>query len=109
MNFTLQKIQMLLRENNWSLYRLSKSANIPYSSLNSMMNKNQHPTIPTLEKICAAFQISLSEFFADKTPIREPDVHFSDTEKDLIASFRNLSKKDKHLLLDFIGLLRSYK
>lgn len=71
LNKLLTKIQELLDERNWTLYRLSKEANIPYSSLNSLFLKNNQPTVSTLEKVCDGFHITLSEFFAEDTPYRK--------------------------------------
>ena len=68
LNKLLIKIQQLLDERNWTLYRLSKESNIPYSSLNSLFLKNNQPTVSTLEKVCDGFHITLSEFFAEDTP-----------------------------------------
>ena len=51
MNDTLMKIQKLMNERNWSLYKLAKESDIPYSSLNSLFLKNNQPTLSTLEKI----------------------------------------------------------
>jgi len=48
LNKLLTKIQQLLDERNWSLYKLSKESHIPYSSLNSLFLKNNQPTVVTL-------------------------------------------------------------
>lgn len=63
MNTTLKKIMDLLEERQWTIYRLAKESGIPYSSLNSLFQKNNQPTISTLEKICAGFHITMCEFF----------------------------------------------
>ena len=34
------------------------------STLNSILKRNNAPTIPTLQKICEAFDITLSQFFS---------------------------------------------
>ena len=49
MNDVLQKIKELMEERGWSLYKLAKESGIPYSSLNSLFQKNNQPTITTLE------------------------------------------------------------
>ena len=50
LNKTLTKINLLLEQRHWSMYRLAKESGIPYSSLNSLFQKNNQPTISTLEK-----------------------------------------------------------
>ena len=64
----IQHIQDLCRERSWTYYRLAKEADIPYSTLNNMVNRTNIPTIPTLQKLCDAFGITLADFFLD-----EPD------------------------------------
>lgn len=47
MNDVLERIKKILDEKGWTLYKLSKETGIPYSSLNSLFNKNNQPTIST--------------------------------------------------------------
>ena len=51
----IQHIQDLCRERSWTYYRLAKEADIPYSTLNNMVNRTNIPTIPTLQKLCDAY------------------------------------------------------
>lgn len=62
--FVLKQIKNLCNERNWSLYRLSMESSIPYSTLNNLFRRGNVPSISTLCKICDAFHMSLSEFFA---------------------------------------------
>jgi len=62
-NDITNRIRYYMEYNGWSSYRLAKEAKIPYSSLSNLLNLKNCPTIPTLEKICIAFNISLAEFF----------------------------------------------
>lgn len=59
----LERIRELCQERNWSYYQLSKASGIPYSTLNTMLNKQNMPSLPTLHKLCQGFGISLAEFF----------------------------------------------
>ncbi len=102
MNETLLKINELMRERNWTYYRLAKEAGIPYSSLNSLFLKNNQPTISTLEKICEGFHISMSEFFSDKTPYRPESYRFSKDELDMIEMFRGLNKSEKKIVVSYL-------
>ena len=101
-NKTLQKINKLMKERKWSYYRLAKEADIPYSSLNSLFLKNNQPTISTLEKICAGFHISMSEFFASDTPYREESYRFSQDELDMIEMYRSLNKSEKKIVVSYL-------
>ena len=105
LNKLLIKIQELMDERNWTLYRLSKESNIPYSSLNSLFLKNNQPTVSTLEKVCDGFHITLSEFFAEDTPYRNETPLITEDEKIVLDTFRNLSKKDKQKYLEIMRIL----
>lgn len=105
LNKTLLQIQKLLDERNWSLYKLSKESEIPYSSLSSLFQKNNQPTLSTLEKICNGFHITMEEFFSDTPPFREDIDNFSTNERYLLKSYRTLSKQNKRLLLYLIELM----
>lgn len=59
----INRIKELCEERNYSYYELAKRANIPYSTLNTMILKNNSPTLPTLCKLCEGFGISLLQFF----------------------------------------------
>ncbi len=102
LNETLTKITKLMEERNWSFYRLAKESNIPYSSLNSMFQKNNQPTLSTLEKICTGFHINMAEFFSDCTPYRVDSYALSAEEKELIEMYREMTGPDRKLLMSYI-------
>lgn len=102
-NTTLNRIQELCQQRGWSLYKLAKESDIPYSSLNNIFQRNTQPTISTLEKICAGFQISLHDFFIGTETAATPIL--SDEENELIQHYRSLSKSNKKILKKFIAFL----
>ena len=61
----LEKITKLRLENGWSEYELAERAELPQSTISSWYRKNLIPSIPSLEHICAAFGITLSQFFLE--------------------------------------------
>ena len=60
----LDTITAYRKERKWSLYDLATHAELKSSTISTWYNDNAIPTIPSLVKICDAFQITLSEFFA---------------------------------------------
>ena len=54
-----------MKARGWSEYRLSKECGLSESTLANIFRRNTVPSISTLEAICNAFGISLSQFFAD--------------------------------------------
>lgn len=105
MNDVLKRIKRILDDKEWSLYKLSKETGIPYSSLNSLFNKNNQPTISTLEKICDGLQISLEDFFSADISHQIEIENYTREEREIIDTYRKLNKKNKNLLKGFIDLL----
>lgn len=98
----LNRIQYFLRYKHWSIYKLAKESGLSYSSLNNIFNRKTCPTLPTLEKICKGFHISLSEFFAyEENPLRSDTL--TDTEQDIINAYQSLSLKDQELLETYLN------
>lgn len=64
-----ERIRALCRERSWTVYRLAKQSGITYSTLSTMLNQDNIPTIPTLMKLCDGFGISVAQFFDDGIPI----------------------------------------
>lgn len=61
-----QRIRELMEQRGWSEYRLAKESGLSQSTVTKIFDRNNLPTIPTLEAICKAFHISLSEFLLKK-------------------------------------------
>lgn len=100
---TLKKIKQLCDIRGWSVYRLAKEAGIPYSSLNNIFIRNTHPTIPTLEKICNGFNITLEEFFQSEVPVdfKCRYATLTDDESKLLETYRSMSADEKKILLAY--------
>ena len=59
----LEKIRKLRLENGCSEYELAECSELPQSTISSWFRKNLIPSIPSIEHICDAFGITLSQFF----------------------------------------------
>ena len=102
-NVTLMKIESFMEQKEWTVYRLAKESDIPYSSLNNLFQRNTEPTLPTLRKICDGLGISMSDFFSDEcTP---PNTEYSIDEKKLISLYRTLKLGDQKLLMTYAQAL----
>ena len=104
-NETLLKIEKLLKERNWSIYRLSKESEVPFSSLNNLFSRNNEPSLPNLRKICKGFNITLSEFFSDE--VIDSQMDYTVDERSLIEDYRLLSRNDKKLLRTYWSGLKN--
>ena len=61
----LSVITAYREERGWTEYQLAECSGLPQSTISSWYRKNMVPTIPSLEKICTAFDITMSQLFAD--------------------------------------------
>ena len=98
-NITLIKLEMLMNERKWSIYKLAKESDIPYSSLNNLFQRNTEPTLPTLRKICTGLGISLADFFSDESLSQIPE--YTIDERKLISLYQSLKISDKKLLMTY--------
>ena len=61
----LERLNAMLKARDWTRYRLSKESGLTESTLANIFQRNAMPSLDTLERICAGFGITLSQFFAD--------------------------------------------
>lgn len=102
-NTTLMKLESFMNQKQWTVYKLAKESDIPYSSLNNLFQRNTEPTLPTLRKICDGLGISLSDFFSDE---RTPAItEYSTEERKLLSLYRSLKTSDKKLLMTYAQAL----
>lgn len=97
----LEKIKKLQEERGWSTYKLAYEAGLTQSTLSNMFARGTCPTVDTLEKICDAFGISLSEFFEED----EKKMHVSKEELELLNKYRALNDKEKDAVTSMINAL----
>lgn len=95
----LATITTYREERNWTEYQLAERSGLPQSTISSWYRKNMIPTIPSLEKICNAFGITLSQLFAEGDAI----VSLTASQKKLLDRWTRLSEDQQNavfLLID---------
>ena len=93
-----KRIRNLMEERGWTDYRLAKEASLSHSTVTNMFNRNNAPTLPTLEAVCRAFGITLSQFFAE----RDEPVQMTEEQHILFSRWNPLTDEQKRLLLDLM-------
>ena len=88
----MKRVQLLMKEYKWSLRKLAIESGVAYPSLYNLIARGTDPSLETLRKICAAFGLTLGEFF---TYDYFPQSVYSKREVNLISNFRILSETDK--------------
>ena len=61
----LEKIKQLQKEKGWNGAQLAEKAGLSPSVISMLYKRNNQPSIPTLQAICAAFDMTVAQFFAD--------------------------------------------
>lgn len=85
-------------ERGWTEYQLAEHSGLPQSTISSWYRKNMVPTIPSLEKICNAFGITLSQLFAEgDTP-----VSLTKSQQKLLERWARLSEEQQAVVLALI-------
>ena len=98
----LSRITNLRNERNWSEYQLAENSGLTQSTISSWYRKNILPTIPSLNKICDAFGITMSQFFLENG---EKTVVLNDEQLSLLNSATKLNPKQFHILIEFLNSL----
>ena len=93
-----KKIEQLRFQRGWSIYELAQEAGVTQSTLTSMMKRGNPPKIDTLECICDAFGITLSQFFMEDEHLEV----LSKNEKELISLFRKTPQIKQQALIDLL-------
>lgn len=94
----LERIKQLLTEREWSVYKLSKLSGVSQSTLSNLFNRNNDPSISTLEDICKAFGITLSQFFAEEGEL----VALNKEQTEMLEKWSTLTSEQKNALLKLL-------
>ncbi len=93
----LNQITRFRKQKGWSEYQLAEKSGLTQSTISSWYRKNIIPSIPSLEKVCTAFDITLSQFFAEK----EDTFELTYAQKELIEAIGYLSESQLKILTQF--------
>lgn len=94
----LKRIKQLMDERGWSEYKLAKEAGLSQSTISNMFHRTTSPTIPTLETLCKAFGITLSQFFSEGNEA----IELTDEQREMFEHWVNLTSEQKQLLFDLM-------
>ena len=61
---TMARVVELADEQNLSLFKLAQLADVPYSTLRNAQKCGTQLAVSTIERICEALGVTMSEFFA---------------------------------------------
>lgn len=99
---TLERLRQLLEDRGWTEYRLSKECGLSQSTIGNIYRRNTTPSIDTLEIICKAFGITLSQFFAETDMVElTPEL------KSLFDGWVSLTPEQKAAVQNMIDVLNT--
>ena len=85
-------------ERGWTEYQLAEHSGLPQSTISSWYRKNMVPTILSLEKICSAFGITLSQLFAEG----DVPVSLTESQRKLLDRWSRLSEEQQSVVFALI-------
>lgn len=97
----LATISQYRNDRNWTEYQLAERAGLPQSTISSWYRKNLQPSIASLDKICNAFGITMSQLFVEN----ETPYMLTETQRELLEHWGKLREDQRKILLDLIQIM----
>ena len=97
----LERIAFYQAQKGWTEYQLAEKSGLTQSTISSWSRKNMTPSIPSLEKICQAFGITLSQFFSTE----ESSFSLTELQKELLKASGHLSDEQLKAIIEFFKLI----
>ena len=99
---TNKRLRQLLDERGLTTYKMAELSGLSHTTLANVFKRNTVPSIPTLEKICVGFGITLSQFFAE-----DALVELTPELKELFDRWVNLYAKQKKAVMLMIDAMKN--
>lgn len=97
----LARLRQLMDEKGLNDYRLAKAAGLHQSTISKPFKNNTIPTVPILEAICKALNITMSQFFAEDNLIE-----LTKEQKEMFDQWAMLSPEQKQVLMELIKVMK---
>ena len=97
----LSAIVSYRKERGWTEYQLAERSGLPQSTISSWYRKNIVPSVQSLEKVCAAFGITLSQLFSEGDDL----VSLTTSQKQLLEHWSRLSEEQQTVLFALIEVM----
>ena len=99
--FTYNRTASLCEKRDISKYRLSQLSGISQSSLGRIMAQENLLSLITLEKICIALGVTLSQFFQEGN-----SENLTEKQKEVLRIWNNLSTNEQETVMSMLRGLR---
>ena len=91
---TNQRIRQLMKERGLTEYRLALDSGLSKSTVSALLHRNTTPSVPTIEAVCSALGITVSQVFAeegDSLPVNEE-------QRLLLQRYAQLTETQKRII-----------
>jgi transcriptional regulator with XRE-family HTH domain len=92
-----QRIQQLMNERGWTIYRLAQESGLSQTTISNIFKRNNQPSLPTVNAICDACGITLAQFFTENAP-----ANMLNAKSKLDKSVAALTEEQREALAAFI-------
>jgi transcriptional regulator with XRE-family HTH domain len=89
----LHRLIELQNQRGWSDYKIAKEAGLSPNTVSNIYRRNNTPSLTTLEALCKAFGITMSQFFAE-----DEMVELSPELRNLFEKWTALSVEQKNAI-----------
>ena len=101
--YIADKITSLCEKRDISKYRLSQLSGISQSSLGRIMAQENLPSLITLEKICTALGVTLSQFFQEGN-----SENLTEKQKEVLGIWNDLNANEQETVMFFLCTVERY-
>ena len=105
MDNILNTITAYREERKWSLYDLAIHAEMKSTTISTWYNEDTIPSIPSLVKICDAFPITLSEFFAKAERRKSAPEEITSQQMQVIEKWSILRPDQQEAFLNLLNTI----
>lgn len=98
------RLKQLMDERGWTIYKVAKEADIPWSTVRNMFKRNTEPSIATLECICNGMGMTLPQFFDV-----DNQMGLTSEQRQLIQQWNKLNDREKQLIGELVQTLNEKK
>lgn len=98
----IERIDILMKERGWTDYKLAVESGLSSSTIANIHRRHTVPSIPTLEAICDAFGITLSQFFNED----DSSVQLNEEQQEFFHTWLSLTDTQKNIVAALIKEFR---
>ena len=97
----LKKITECRLERGWTEYHLAERSEVPQSTISSWYRKGTLPSLTSLDKICTAFGLTLSQLLAESDDL----VSLTESQKAMLDRWSRLTPEQQEIIFQLLDIM----